>query len=144
MTIDELIAIEEIKQLKAAYFRAVDLKRPDEWEKVWTEDATFETPIGVRRGREEIVSRSPLMMDRDSVSVHHGHTPEIEILSPDRARGTWAMSDYVEFPNRDGRHVRFWGYGHYHEEYVKRDGSWRIARSQLTRIRVDRIELRSA
>ena len=29
------------------------------------------------------------------------------------------------------------GFGHYHEDYRKEDGQWRIARLKLTRLRVD-------
>jgi hypothetical protein len=29
------------------------------------------------------------------------------------------------------------GYGHYHEEYVREDGEWKIARLELSRLRVD-------
>jgi SnoaL-like protein len=146
VTTADLVDIELIKQLKARYFRALDLKRPDEWALVWTEDAEFDvesgwgTDSGVRRGREQIIARSPLIRDPESISVHHGHTPEIEILSDSKATGIWAMSDYLEFPNRNGKHVRIWGYGHYLEEYVKHSGRWFIARSRLTRIRVDRVE----
>ena len=31
----------------------------------------------------------------------------------------------------------FYGYGHYHETYVKQAGQWRIKKTELTRLRVD-------
>ena len=64
-------------------------------------------------------------------SVHHGHCPEIEVLSDTEARGIWAMEDIVEFT--DGT---LHGYGHYHETYRKEGGEWRIATLHLTRIRL--------
>jgi hypothetical protein len=67
------------------------------------------------------------------VTVHHGHTPEIEITSPNRATGVWAMEDMLRWPNGMELH----GYGHYHETYEKVDGTWRIASSTLTRLRMD-------
>jgi hypothetical protein len=78
---------------------------------------------------------------REVQTVHHGHMPEIELLGPDSARGVWAMFDYVEFPRaEDGSRVGLRGYGHYFESYSKRDGVWRIARMQLTRLRVDPLD----
>ena len=41
--------------------------------------------------------------------------------------------DYVESPQ-----FVLHGFGHYHEEYRKADGAWRIARLKLTRLREDR------
>jgi hypothetical protein len=72
--------------------------------------------------------------------VHHGHTPEIEITGKATARGIWAMIDYATLPAVDGRRPTVRGSGHYHEEYVKQDDRWRIARLVLTRLRVDYIE----
>jgi hypothetical protein len=66
--------------------------------------------------------------------------PEIELTSERTARGTWAMFDYVEWPEQDdGTRVGLQGYGHYLDEYVREDGDWHIARSRLERLRVDAI-----
>ena len=35
----------------------------------------------------------------DVVTVHHGHMPEIELTSPVRATGVWAMEDMLRWPN---------------------------------------------
>ena len=64
--------------------------------------------------------------------VHHGHMPEIEVLGDNSARGTWAMDDIVELPGLSLR-----GWGHYHEQYRKEDGQWRICRIRLTRLRLE-------
>jgi hypothetical protein len=48
------------------------------------------------------------------------------------------MFDWVELSTPKGaRGIR--GYGHYHETYEKRDGSWVITTLRLTRLRVDPI-----
>jgi hypothetical protein len=62
--------------------------------------------------------------------------PEIEVTSPTTARGVWAMEDKLRWPE-DSPLAGLHGYGHYHEEYVKVGGAWRIARTTLTRLRVD-------
>jgi hypothetical protein len=58
--------------------------------------------------------------------------PEIELTSATRATGIWAMFDYVELPEFTLR-----GFGHYHEEYLKQGGRWRIQSMRLTRLRCE-------
>jgi uncharacterized protein (TIGR02246 family) len=139
--IQQLLDIEQIKQLKARYFRLVDTKQWDGWGKVFASDAVLEVPEGdlVHRGRAEIVANVSTVMEHLR-TVHHGLMPEIEITGPDTARGVWAMSDYVEWPSEDGTRVGLRGYGHYVEEYVREDGQWCIARSRLERLRVDPLD----
>ncbi|MGD9795140.1 MAG: nuclear transport factor 2 family protein, partial [Acidimicrobiia bacterium] len=73
-----------------------------------------------------------------AVTVHHGHMPEIEILSDRTAQGVWAMFDHVDDMAK-GFAIK--GAGHYHEQYARGDdGKWRIHELRLTRIRVDAVE----
>ena len=131
----ELVEIEEIKQLKARYFRLMDEKRWDEWAEVFAADfeGTIHGPHPVLHfhGRDDIVSQNRKIL-ATAPTVHHGHMPEIELTGATRAKGVWAMFDYVELPEFTLR-----GYGHYREEYVKQDGRWKIARMELTRLRCD-------
>lgn len=133
MTPEELSDIEAIKQLKARYFRLMDQRHWDEWADLFTEDYSG-TYYGAHAGwtfssRAEFVSEIRAWMT-DAVSVHHGHMPEIELLSATTAKGIWAMSDYVHGPQ-----VTVEGSGHYIDEYVKQDGQWKIKSTQLTRLR---------
>jgi uncharacterized protein (TIGR02246 family) len=136
--VQRLLDIEAIKQLKARYFRAIDQRRWDEFAAVFARDARLVVPEGdmVVDGRDEIAAAvsGALVGAR---TVHHGHMPEIEITGPDTARGIWAMFDHVDFGGADGAPVGITGCGHYHEEYVREDGAWRIARLELSRLRVD-------
>lgn len=137
--VEQLAAIEEIQQLKARYFRLLDTKQWDEWGAVFTTDVVMELPEvdTVVHGREDVVSGVGTALEGAS-TVHHGHMPEIEITGPDTARGTWAMFDHVEWPSgEEGIRNGFTGAGHYHEEYVREDGDWRIARLRLERLRID-------
>ena len=137
--LQRLIDIEEIKRLKARYFRTLDHKDWDGYGQVFSKDALLEVPEGnvSERGREAIVASVSTVLEGVR-TVHHGHTPEIDITGPDTARGIWAMADYVEFPaNADGGRVGLRGYGHYTEEYVREDGEWRISHSHLSRLRID-------
>ena len=132
----DLKEIEAIKQLKARYFRCLDLKRWDEFADVFTEDACLDVgddvPGLVVTGRANIVAMVRRAVG-SAVTVHHGHMPEIEIVGPDRARGIWAMEDHLEFPGEPPSVVD--GRGHYHEEYERgADGAWRIKSLRLVRL----------
>jgi hypothetical protein len=134
-----LLDVEEIKRLKARYFRLMDAKSWEEWGEVFAKDAVMEVPEAklVSRGRAEIVEKVSRALV-GTKTVHHGHMPEIELTGDGTARGIWAMFDYVEWPASEGRaRSGLKGYGHYHEEYVHEDGAWRIARTRLVRIRID-------
>jgi hypothetical protein len=135
MDVSQLIEIEAIKQLKARYFRLLDTQQWDDWGQVFSEDAILQwgpDESQIMNGRPAIqqgVSSSLV----GAVTVHHGHMPEIELDGDDRATGIWSMYDRVDHPE-----FMLEGYGHYHEEYVKANGRWRIHRLKLTRLHEDR------
>jgi hypothetical protein len=135
----DLVAIEEIKQLKARYFRLMDTKKWDEWADVFTADLSAwmeDIPDVTYSSRDDFVSAVSSIL-ADAVTTHHGHMPEIEITGPDTARGIWAMFDYVKATNPD-RTLVLKGYGHYHEEYRREpDDRWRISSIRLQRLRID-------
>lgn len=126
--------IEEIKRLKARYFRFLDSKRWQEFGEVFADDAVSLSPDTgepMARGRHAIVERVKSVV-RDAITVHHGHMPEIELTGPTTARGIWSMFDFVDYGDRSWK-----GYGHYEEEYVKANGRWKIKSFRLTRLRLD-------
>jgi hypothetical protein len=131
-----LVALEDIRQLKARYFRNMDQKRWDDMREVFSRDAHFEPGRFVIKGRDRIVEymREALHPLR---TVHHGHMPEITVTGPATAHGIWALWDYVEWPADGADRQGLYGYGHYEEDYVVEDGAWRIARLLLTRLHVD-------
>jgi uncharacterized protein (TIGR02246 family) len=142
LSLDDLIAIEEIKQLKGRYFRAADTKDVDGFADVFTEDADLKYDLDVSesgepqrltmQGREGMRQYCIQGWSGDLIwTAHFGTTPEITILSRTEARGVWAMQDIVEM-----RDCHFHGFGHYRETYRKSDGKWRIATLHLTRTRV--------
>ncbi len=135
-----LTAIEEIRRLKAAYFRLLDTKQYDAWAGLFTEFAVFDVrddaeEAGVHTGRASWVAFVRAGTER-ARTVHHGHTPEIDLISEDEATGIWALDDVLEMPDgKGGRHV-MQGSGHYHERYRREDGRWRISSLRLERLRV--------
>lgn len=144
--IERLVAIEEIKQLKGKYFLGVDTKDWELWRnEVWIPDARVEPaefPEGFV-GIDAIIAWISSQMAHN-VSVHHGHTPIIDITSETTATGIWAMEDRIYSPkehplNGDIHYLH--GFGHYHDEYVKLDCGWRIRNVQITRLRVDLVKI---
>ena len=138
MDADQLMAnlmdVEAIKQLKARYFRLMDNKEWDAWGEVFTQEARLqwgEAEEDSATGRAGIVAAVSRAVG-PAVTCHHGHMPEIEILSAERARGIWAMYDRVDHPD-----YLLEGYGHYTEEYRKVAGEWKIHRTRLTRLHRD-------
>jgi uncharacterized protein (TIGR02246 family) len=127
--------IEAIKQLKARYFRTMDTKDWTAMRQVFADDVVMDTTEAggnVIAGADEFMTfLEPALAD--TVTVHQGHMPEIELLSSTTAQGIWALQDLIRWP--DGTEMV--GYGHYHETYAKSDGEWRITSSKLTRLRVD-------
>ena len=139
-----LADVEAIRRLKARYFRLLDTKDWAGWRRLFTDDLTSGTDTPTPTPRPDGPTAPPRLpgadgfvawtreLIGDGVTVHHGFMPEIELTGPDSARGIWAMADIVELPG-----VTLHGYGHYHEEYRREGGEWRIARLHLSRLRVD-------
>ena len=141
MTPTHLSDIEEIRQLKARYFRLMDQKRWTEWLDVFVDDVRIDTPIDTPGqdpivGRDNFVAFLAPILD-GVITCHHGHTSEIRITGPDTAEGLWAMEDRLDWPpNKGGAYIV--GTGWYEELYRRgADGRWRIASLTLHRIRID-------
>jgi hypothetical protein len=135
MNYEDLAIIESIKLLKARYFRYMDTKRWDQLRTLFTSDlvADFrEAPGDLSHGRD-VYMKMLIGAIGDATTVHHGHTPEITLLSDITAEGIWAMYDIVDHPQ-----FLLEGWGHYYEEYrADDDGNWRIAKLKLTRLKLN-------
>lgn len=149
--VTRLIAIEEIKQLKARYFRLMDTKDYAALRSVFADDAVFDARASlsidgkgeagragesnewVYSGGDTIIAfiRAAIGTQR---TVHHGHCHEIELLSETEARGVIAMEDQIW--DETGATLTLHGMGHYHETYRKEAGGWRIVNSAITRLHV--------
>ncbi len=140
-SVQELIEIEAIKRLKGRYVRAVDTK---DWELLAstftpTARSVYNDGIFAFEGRDEIIAFLKGALDtKVIVSMHHAHTPEIEITGESSARGTWYLEDTVINPGDATEHNPaknvMVGTGIYHDEYTKVDGAWLIALTGYERI----------
>ncbi|MFY9329444.1 MAG: nuclear transport factor 2 family protein [Georgfuchsia sp.] len=150
--IGRLIAIEEIRKVKARYFRGLDEKNETLLRETFADDVELDyrgsttdpaTGYNASQGVTEAIQRggdhcAKLIANSliGIVSVHHGSIGEIEITGEDTASAIWPMVDRLRFgPNSPIAEMI--GYGHYHETYVRIDGKWRIKTLRLTRLRLD-------
>jgi uncharacterized protein (TIGR02246 family) len=127
--------IEAIKQLKARYFRTMDVKDWAGMRRVFTDDVVVDTTASggnVMTGADEFVEFLQQTLG-EAVTVHHGHMPEIQLTSDTTATGVWALQDTIIWP--DGS--RLLGFGHYHESYELVGREWRIKTLKLTRLHME-------
>lgn len=132
---DELAQLEDLRRLKARYFRLLDTKDWDGLVEVFTDPVDIDVSEdggGVTTSARAFVDSVRRAL-HGAVTVHHGHMPELELTSPTTATGIWAMEDRIWFP--EGAPVtRLVGQGHYHETYERTTDGWRIASMRLTRL----------
>jgi hypothetical protein len=132
----DLVALEEIRQVKYRYLRCVDLKLWDELAEVFTPDATVDygtmvygKPLEIT-GRDEIVGYLRDNLGPDVITVHSAGQPEITV-DGDTARGTWSFEDTVI---ATGHRVVVKGAAFYQDRYERGgDGRWRIAHTGYVR-----------
>jgi hypothetical protein len=154
--LQRLLAMEDIRQLKARYYRCMDTKDWEGLALVFAPDAIFDlrqvtsvrhpitgdwSPLYGGEGDVHRGHAAVLKMIRDAVTrlvtVHHGHMGEIEITSDTTARAIWAMEDLIQ--NAPGEPtLNMQGFGHYHDTYVKLADGWKILTTRITRLRLDR------
>lgn len=133
----DLAAIEAIRQLKYRYFRALDLKRWDEFADTLTVDAegrygthAMGAPLTLD-GRDAITAFMRENLGSALVTVHIANHPEISVDGVN-ASGSWAFEDTV-IATDYGVLIR--GGGYYTDTYrLDTDGRWRIATTGYQRI----------
>jgi hypothetical protein len=143
--VDRLNAIEEIHQLKARYIRCMDMKDWVCWRGVFAPDFHLKAGELEFHSAQEMVEGTKMTGLYDRVkTVSHAYTPDIEILSPTTARGTWACDFLHYWPagtgTPQGKEIvpqGQWNHtdGYYHDTYVKIDGRWYIQSEEIQSIR---------
>ncbi|WP_433621997.1 nuclear transport factor 2 family protein [Nocardia sp. CA-120079] len=128
-------AVHAIKQLKARYFQAIDAKDWDLLVQQVTADVVVDTTAsaGIRTTSADAFLAYLQATIGPAQTVHQGHMPEIEVLTPTTATGVWALQDLLVWPDN----IRGIGSGHYHETYVFAGDRWLISSSTLTRLWLD-------
>ena len=143
--IDKLLAIESIKQTKARYFRCLDSKDWQGLESTFAPDAQMgmreqsHNPDHLIIGSQRIVEFVSASLQA-LITVHHGHTVEIEFTSDFTASVIFAMEDILWRPGdtpgqKPVKYVHGWG--HYRETYHNLSGQWLIQTTTLTRLHLE-------
>jgi hypothetical protein len=131
---DDLVEIHAIERLKYKYLRCLDQKLWDELETCFTEDATASYGGGAYElaGRDAIMGfLRGAMGSTTMLSSHKCHHPEIDLVGPDEATGTWALEDVVV---ETAAQFTVRGAAWYADRYVRDpDGTWRIAHTGYKR-----------
>ncbi len=129
--VERLLAIEEIKRVKARYLRTLDQKDWDAFEAVFTPDASFDLREAIfarDKNTGEILKSGDVQIREEDikddewlvtgahnvrqweqtyltpiVTVHQAHMPEIELTSDSTARGFWHMEHILRSLRRRRR-----------------------------------------
>lgn len=166
-TLEQMAAIEEIKQLKAQYCYCVDHKDWARWASLFTPDARVDESASgiathpVTGERLPVANFSHEFLDSmfsgfewplvgrqaiqsfgetiagNNLTVHHVFIPEIELTSDTTAKAIWPMEDYAWWT--EGSPVRYMhGLGYYRETYERlEDERWYIKTIDFTRSWID-------
>jgi hypothetical protein len=150
--VQELLAIEAIRKLKASYFRSMDAQDWDAFADLLTDDFEVifavpaeqffppdatELPDGRMQADRARLLRWMRAGAAGMSTVHHAHMPVIEVTGPDSATGWWAMTDYTTWMGDDGP-VWMRSLGSHQETYRRGDdGRWRICHSVFERHDLD-------
>lgn len=147
---ERVAAIEEIKQLKAKYWRGVDNADGDLVRGILAGDCVLDYRgccTDPASGVDHMPQMNMLMTGRDSwqtgnleeprlITVHQGHQSEIEITGEASASGVWSFTDRFFMPP-GAPFKRLVGHGYYHETYEKVGGKWLLKTTRISRLHVE-------
>jgi len=136
--LDRLVALEDIRALKARCMRAIDAKDWATYESLHAPDhvSDIEGQQPIRGAAENTRLIRENAERLGLTAIHHVYEPEITFESPVRANGIWPMEDLLYWKQGKEDH---WlrGWGHYYETYEKRDGKWLFTSRRLKRSKVE-------
>ncbi|HKR87917.1 MAG TPA: nuclear transport factor 2 family protein [Phenylobacterium sp.] len=140
-----MIDVQEIHRaiwrLKAESFLAIDEKRWEDFERLFTDDAR----IDYSRALPDTVEPLPVMTSAATYvslarqfigsarTVHQASVPIIDVIAPDHAKALWRMEDIIARP-ADAPEPSGHGYGLYEDEYRLSGEGWRISSLTFTRL----------
>jgi ketosteroid isomerase-like protein len=134
VTLEELLEIEDIKQLRMLYSHHIDGGDLDALVELFCEDAVCE--FGESYGGDWVgraaIRKGYGRFTSDAIPpfsfLHATTNPWIRITGPDTASGRWYLLDMSLFPGTENPLAAV---GIYDDVYRKVDGRWRIARTRI-------------
>lgn len=139
--LDELLAIEEIKNLRLAYSAYFDSQDIEKLGSIFAEDAVCEFSEeygGDWVGRETIKANYAAVAQQVGApynAIHAVTNPWIELTGPDTATGRWYLIEYLtrqgSLTSQGGHANPLFYVGVYQDEYRKVEGRWLISRVRL-------------
>jgi uncharacterized protein (TIGR02246 family) len=122
-----------IRTLLARLAQAADGGDLEDYIDMFTEDASWEFPLGPRHGRADIRQGAQERRDQKvtgpgSSTRHVITTVAVEIDSEDAA----TADSYWIFYRDTATEPKIFNMGHYHDAFTREAGSWRLARRQIT------------
>ncbi|MDH6198522.1 3-phenylpropionate/cinnamic acid dioxygenase small subunit [Mycobacterium frederiksbergense] len=120
--------IDDIKQVKYRYLRALDTKHWDEFADTLTEDIVGD--YGQSQGqalhftdRDSLVDYMKASLGPEIITEHRVAHPEIEV-DGDEATATWYLQDRVIIPSVN---FMLFGSAFYHDRYRRTADGWKIS-----------------
>ncbi|GHD16355.1 hypothetical protein GCM10007052_21690 [Halioglobus japonicus] len=133
--IQRLMDMEAIRQLKHAYFRCIDTANLAELATLLHRDLVVDFKGGNYHwqfdNRDAYIESIGGAFSKQAITQHHGHHPEIQMLSETEATGIWYLEDKFWVMN-----LGFYTTGTllYWDRYVKEDGRWQIRETRYERL----------
>jgi hypothetical protein len=126
--------IDEIKQVKYRYLRALDTKHWDDFADTLTDDVIgdYGESLGEAHrftDRDSLVEFMRNAMPSNIITEHRVTHPEI-IVNGDEASGTWYLQDKVIVPDVN---FMLMGAAFYHDKYRKTADGWKICETGYDR-----------
>ena len=131
--------IDEIRNLKSRYFRALDTKDWPELEKTLSPTISTSYSNGklVFHGPKEVTAYFDESMPKTEITLHQGHNPVITFdeNDPNVAYGKWYLQDLLIFAKGNPYEgLQIEGSAIYSDKYVRVDGQWLIQETGYLRV----------
>lgn len=128
-SLDDLIAVHDVSQLKYRYLRCLDTKDWDGFRDCFVPEATGDYDGLVFADRAALVDYMQQHLPDGMLTLHQVHHPEIDV-DGDTATGRWYLQDRVVVQAFD---FMLEGASFYDDRYVRTADGWRVSHTGYRR-----------
>jgi hypothetical protein len=140
VNLDDLTVMEQLRGLKAAYFRLLDAQDWVGLRELFTDDATFDHPVLGQFDDIETAIAGVRSRSHGRTTVHVGYLPEFTV-DGDTASAIWQMSSFsttgpplVRLSDSHRHAPGLRTYGFYTDTFRRSDDTWLISTLKLTTV----------